>query len=183
MVKEEDPQKLFFSCTRWVNGTWDSVIPPTCRPTEGSNPFLDNCPRSPLLGEMKSALIIQVTDYYTRKFSYTDFHLTAEAQVRLRSNALTDKVLQRTCSKTKSQPTKERENIPLSSTPTRLFKESEAIMPHSRSSFMWLFRQAAFTNSCNKCITPQAPHMDLQKPPDTYYAQYNSASSPYQVDS
>ena len=44
MVKE-DPQKLFFSCTRWVNGTWDFVMHPTCRPTEGSNPFLDNCPR------------------------------------------------------------------------------------------------------------------------------------------
>ena len=89
---------------------------------------------------MKSVLIIQVTDYYTRKFSYTDFHLTAEAQVRLRSNALGDKVLQRTCSKTKSQPTKERENIPLSSTPTRLSRGSEVIMPRSRSSSMWLFR-------------------------------------------
>ena len=28
----------------------------------------------------------------------------------------------------------------------------------------------------------QAPHMDLQKPPDDYFTQYDAASSPYQVE-
>ena len=28
----------------------------------------------------------------------------------------------------------------------------------------------------------QAPHMDLQRPPDDYFTQYDAASSPYQVE-
>ena len=84
----------------------------------------------------------QKTDYYTRRFTYTDFHLTSEAQVGFCWKAV--KVLPRTCLKIHNRPTKERENTPQSFTPTRLSKGSEATMHHIRCSFMWLFRQSHF---------------------------------------
>ena len=38
------------------------------------------------------------------------------------------------------------------------------------------------TKSLKQTKPFQAPHMDLQKPPDDYFTQYDAASSPYQVE-